>query len=89
MTTRTVRDKFARLSQMATLLTLESVRGGWASTHMLCSQAPASAASPWSTFSACSAGGSLPVGCVLLCLTPYLPLANVPPPIISSLPAVC
>lgn len=25
MTTRTVRDKFARLSQMATLLTLESV----------------------------------------------------------------
>lgn len=27
MTARTVRDKFARLSQMATLLTLESVRG--------------------------------------------------------------
>ena len=26
MTTRTVRDKFARLSQMATLLTLEAVR---------------------------------------------------------------
>lgn len=33
MTTRTVRDKFARLSQMATLLTLETVRGSWDSCY--------------------------------------------------------
>lgn len=39
MTTRTVRDKFARLSQMATLLTLETVRPacaqGWVAPHSL------------------------------------------------------
>ncbi len=36
MTTRTVRDKFARLSQMATLLTLEAVGGAAAAPAGCC-----------------------------------------------------